>query len=66
MGGTKLFQIYETDLQRLEYSMPRLFEALGSEMNRPEIQVLFQECKEIIGNVRWDYGPPSEIELIKP
>jgi hypothetical protein len=60
-----LFQIYENDLQRLEYALPRIFDALMPQMNNPELQVLLQECKDIIGNVRWNYGPPSEVKVIK-
>ena len=60
----KLFQIYETDLQKLEAALPRIMDACGMALNRPEVHVMFDEVKEIISNVRWDYGPPSEIHQI--
>lgn len=63
---TKLFQIYETDLQTLEATLPRLQDALGEAMNRPDVQVAVQEVKEILSNVRWNYGPYTEVERIKP
>jgi hypothetical protein len=61
---TKLFHIYETDLQKLEAALPRIMDAAGMALNRPDVQVLFDEVKEIISNVRWDYGPPTEIHQI--
>jgi hypothetical protein len=63
---SKLFQIYEEDLQRLEYALPRIAAHLGAIMNRPEVQVLFEECKEVVGNVRWNYGPHTNTEVIEP
>ena len=61
---TRLFQIYEDDLQKLEHTLPRIAEHCGEAMNRPEVQVLFQELKEIVSNVRWNYGPPTEVQRI--
>lgn len=61
----KLFRIYENDLQTLETVIPKLQDALGLELNKPEVQVALSECKEILSNVRWDYGPPSEVHVIK-
>lgn len=62
---SKLFQIYEDDLQKLERALPLIHRALGANLNRPDIQVLCQETKQILSNVRWDYGPytdePEEI-----
>lgn len=59
---SKLFQIYEADLQTLETALPRLQDALGEAMNRPDVQVAVQEVKEILSNVRWNYGPYSEVK----
>ena len=62
----KLFQIYESDLGILERALPILQEALmrGGVVTEPSVQVALSECKEIVSNVRWDYGPPSEVERI--
>lgn len=60
----KLFQIAEDDLQKLENTLPKLQDVLGLALNRPDVQVMLQECKEIISNVRWNYGPPSEVHII--
>lgn len=61
---SKLFRVYEEDLQKLEHALPRIADRCISLMNDPELQVLFQEVKEIVSNVRWDYGPPSEVARI--
>jgi len=57
----KLFQIYECDLQKLETALPQLQDALGEAMNRPDVQAAIGEVKEILGNVRWNYGPYQEV-----
>lgn len=57
----KMFQIYEDDLAKLERALPQIMDRCGLAMNQPEMQVLFDEVKEIISNIRWDYGPPQEV-----
>ncbi len=61
-NSVHMFQIYETDLAKLESALPRLMEAAGLTLNRPDVQVLFEEVKEIVSNVRWNYGPPQHVE----
>lgn len=61
---TKLFRIYETDLAALESTLPCLVNSLGEALNRPEVQVMAEQVKEILSNVRWDYGPPQEVRVI--
>lgn len=63
---SRLFQIYEEDLQTLETALPRLQDALGVAMNLPEVQVMVGEVKEILSNVRWNYGPYQEVRRIIP
>jgi hypothetical protein len=60
----KLFRIYESDLQKLETALPKLMDAAGLALNRPDVQVMFEEVKDILSNVRWDYGPPSEVHHV--
>lgn len=57
----KLFSIYEDDLGKLESALPRICERAGQSLNDPAMQVLFEECKEILSNIRWNYGPPTEV-----
>jgi hypothetical protein len=62
---SRLFQIYENDLQVLEHALPRLHDALGEAVNRPDVQVMLQEVKEIVSNVRWNYGPHPDVKRIE-
>lgn len=58
-----LLQIHEDDLAELEKTLPQLGEALESALtNRVKTQL--RRCKLILSNVRWNYGPPSEVERI--
>lgn len=59
---SRLFQIHEDDLQKLENALPRLHDAFGLALNRPDVQVLLEEVKEIISNVRWNYGPHTAVQ----
>lgn len=61
---SKLFQVYEEDLVSLERTMPLLVDALGVAINRPEVHVMAEQVKEILSNVRWNYGPPTELMVI--
>lgn len=61
----KTFRISEPDLQKLESALPRLCDHMGEANNRPEVQMLFRELKEIVSNVRWEYGPPLEVEIVR-
>jgi predicted sugar kinase len=62
----KLFQVYEADLQKLEHALPRLQEFCGTAANRPDVYVLLEEIKGIVSNVRWDYGPHTDVSKIGP
>ena len=62
---SKLFQIYESDLQKLEHALPQVFDALSPDRkNDPRFQVLLDECKEVLSSVRWNYGPHTEVRRI--
>lgn len=65
--GSRLYQVTELDLSELERILPclceRLFDQLGK--NQPGatlLRVQLKKCKDIIGNVRWNYGPPLDVE----
>ena len=61
----KLFQIYESDLQKLEHALPQVFDALSPDQkNDPRVQVLFEECEEVLSSVRWNYGPHTNVQRI--
>jgi hypothetical protein len=60
----KLFQIKEDDLETLEQVLPAL---LGDPrimplMNDAAMRAKFRRLQQVIVNVRWNYGPPSEVE----
>jgi hypothetical protein len=64
----KLFQIFEDDLAELERILPQLADALTPILAQPEgsnrLRAQIRRCKAIISNVRWDYQPHEEIEII--
>lgn len=64
-AASKLFQINEPDLAALEHTLPELLErAYPTLDNRQRTQ--WRRVQEIIVNVRWNYGPPGEVVVIRP
>lgn len=61
--GTSLFQIYESDLLELERLLPIMCSSLYPAMN-PRIATQFERVKIILSNIRWNYGPPMNVEVI--
>lgn len=64
---SKLFQIKEDDLAALERSLPLLVDALLlgiQDRNSNRFRVCARQCQQILSDVRWNYGPPSEVETI--
>lgn len=62
---TKLYQIKEDDLATLESELPRLLDAAAMTCNDAITRKRWQAVKEILSNVRWDYGPPQQVEAIE-
>ena len=62
--NTKLFQISENDLALLESELPRILEASAMSCNDDLTRKRWQIVKEIVCNIRWDYGPPQSVERI--
>jgi hypothetical protein len=64
----KLFQINEEDLATLEHTLPQLQDALFPELANPlvapRLRVQLRRVKDILSNVRWNYGPPMNVEII--
>lgn len=66
-GSVRLFQIKEDDLAALEHLLPQLAEDLTLVMTgpaAPRLRVQIRQVKEILSNVRWNYGPPSNVTII--
>ena len=59
----KYFQISEADLETLEQLAPQLVWMLDEKLNDTAVRMKARRVKEILSNVRWDYGPPQEIEI---
>lgn len=64
-GSTRLFKISETDLADLERMLPELLETV-THMPKcpPRYRVMFRKVQEIVVNVRWNYGPHTDVERI--
>ena len=59
---SRLFQIYEDDLEALENALPDLHEAMADKTT-PRLRVKLERVKQILSNVRWNYGPHREVEI---
>ena len=62
---SRLFQIKEDDLGALEAALPRLADALMPVLNN-RLRVQLRRVQQVLSNVRWNYGPPSEVQIISP
>lgn len=62
---SKLYQIHDDDLATLESTMPQLAEALYPSMDN-RLRVQLRRVQKILSDVRWNYGPPSDVSLVKP
>lgn len=60
----KLHQINGDDLAELERMMPDIASALMVHLNARQ-RVQLRRIKEILSNVRWDYGPPDKVEAVE-
>jgi hypothetical protein len=59
----KLLQIHEDDLVTLERTLPQLADALARTAdNRQRVQL--RQVQRILSDVRWNYGPPSEVRVV--
>jgi hypothetical protein len=59
----QVFQIHEEDLATLESTLPQLADRLTPDLdNRLRVQI--RRVQSILSNVRWNYGPPTEIETL--
>lgn len=64
---TKTFIVAEPDLALLERSCAIMHEALQglpAAYMRPDMQVAIEECKRILSDVRWGYGPMQSVSIV--
>ena len=59
----RMFQIYEDDFAELERIVPELSDSMMGQLT-PRMRTQLRRCKDILSNVRWNYGPQSEVEII--
>lgn len=57
----KMFTISEEDLALLESELPRLMESQLGQCNDPMVRKRWESVKHVLSEVRWGYGPPSEV-----
>ena len=57
------FTIYESDLADLEHTLPDLLSASYATLTHRQ-RVQWRLVQQIITNVRWNYGPPSEVIVV--
>lgn len=61
--GEKNYMIHEKDLADLERVLPMLACALQDNLT-PKIKAQLRRVKQIVSDIRWDYGPPEEVHRI--
>lgn len=52
----RMFQIHDDDLSDLEHMVPDLCSKLAADLH-PRQKSQLRRIKDILSNVRWDYGP---------
>lgn len=63
--ATRMFQIHEDDLADLERLVPRIMDRMTCSPDAmPVERTWFRRIQSIITNVRWNYGPPEEVEHV--
>jgi hypothetical protein len=64
----KMFRISEDDLETVESALPALQEAMMASpevINRKDTREHLSMLKRIVSDVRWSYGPPTNVERIE-
>ena len=62
--GSRLLQITEPDLADLEHMLPELMMA-GMTQWQGRQRVQWSRVIEIVKNVRWQYGPPTNVGTVE-
>ena len=65
LTAMKLFQINEDDLAELERTLPQFADALSITIQyNNRLRAQFRRVQAILSNVRWNYGPPTDVDVI--
>jgi len=59
-----MFQITEPDLAELERLLPDIADRLYCPAMTNADRVMIRRVQKIITDVRWNYGPPLEVEIV--
>lgn len=59
----RMLQIYDDDLSTLERTLPQLSDALMPVLDN-RLRMKLRQVQKILSDVRWNYGPPSNVEVI--
>lgn len=59
-----LYQISEADLCALEHDLPKLALRLQQPNLDNKTKVRLRRIQGVLSRVRWNYGPPAEIENV--
>lgn len=60
----RLFQIYEDDLAELERILPDIESHLMLHLDARQ-RTQLRRVKDILSNVRWNYGPHDNVEIVE-
>lgn len=60
---SKLFQITEEDLAGIEADIPAILQRHYPCMT-PADKCAFRRVQQVLMDVRWNYGPPTEVKVI--
>lgn len=64
-GGSRLFRVHEDDLVELERILPQVLWELTLRPDALPVQrTWFRRVQTIMTNIRWNYGPPTEVEVV--
>ena len=61
----RMFQVHEESLCELEALIPEIVNILAMGLN-PRLRVKCRRIKQILSDVRWNYGPYDEIREVPP
>jgi hypothetical protein len=64
----KMYRISQDDLETVELALPELQDAMMSApqvINRKDVHEHLSMLKRIISDIRWNYGPPTNVERIE-
>lgn len=66
VAASRMFRVYEDDLETLERICPDLCQALFDKLGKGDpgatkLRMQLGKAKEILSNVRWGYGPPLDV-----